>query len=114
MSEAVFIGDPLSGMAFRPLGVEVREAEDAQAAAEQVHRAVEKGCAVLLVTEECALWASGGLEALRAKPLPAVCILPGVSSPGGLGLARLKENVEKALGSSLILQDEGAHEEGGD
>ncbi len=93
-------------MAFRALGVEVREAEDAAAASEQVEKAVAEDCAVLFVTEDCAAWAEGELDALREAALPAVAILPGISSPGGLGLARLKRQVERALGSNMILQED--------
>lgn len=111
MSKAVFIGDRVSGLAFRPLGVEVREAEDAEAAVRGVEEAARAGCAVLFITEECAAWAEGALSALRASALPAVAVLPSVTSPGGAGLARLKRNVERALGSDLVLQSPGAPEE---
>jgi V/A-type H+-transporting ATPase subunit F len=100
-----FVGDPVSGVSFRPLGVDVREAENAEAAFAGVEAAVAAGCSVLFITEECATWAEERLNALRAEALPAVCILPGVSSPGGVGLARLKRSVEKALGSSLVLRN---------
>ena len=104
MSKAVIVGDRVSTLAFRPLGVEVLEAEDARAAAEQVGRAVDGGCSVLLITEECARWAADRLETLRAETLPAVAIIPGATSTGGMAFERLKRNVEKALGSNLILR----------
>jgi V/A-type H+-transporting ATPase subunit F len=111
MSKAVFVGDRVSGLPFRPLGVEVREAESANAASDQIRRAAQEGCAVLFVTEECAGWAEDVLSVLRAEALPAVCILPGVSSPGGQGLARLKRNVEKALGSDMVFKGADAEQE---
>lgn len=104
MSKAFFVGDRVSTLAFRPLGVKVLEAEDPDSALMQVTRAVNEVCTVLLVTEECARWAEDALEPLRARSLPAVAVLPGASSPGGGGQERLKRNVEKALGSSMILQ----------
>jgi V/A-type H+-transporting ATPase subunit F len=104
MSKAVFVGDRVSGLPFRPLGVEVREAENPDTALEEIQRAAQEGCAVLFVTEECAAWAEDALRVLRSEALPAVCILPGVSSPGGQGLARLKRNVEKALGSDMVFK----------
>jgi V/A-type H+-transporting ATPase subunit F len=104
MSKVVFVGGRVLSLAFRPLGVEVLEAEDARSAAERVSRAVEAGCSVLLITEECALWAADLLSGLRAEVLPAVAVLPGATSTGGMAFERLKRNVEKALGSSLILR----------
>ena len=108
MSKVVFVGDRVSTLAFRPLGVEVLEAEDARSAAEQVGRAVEDGCSVLLITEECARWAADRLSILRAEALPAVAVIPGATSAGGMAFERLKRNVEKALGSSLILRADAA------
>ncbi len=104
MSSVFFVGDRVSTLAFRPLGVRVLEAEDAESTRTQVDRALKEKCTVLLVTEECANWAKGSLEPLRGHSLPAVAVLPSVSSPGGVGGKWLKRNVEKALGSSMILQ----------
>ena len=104
MSSVFFVGDRVSTLAFRPLGVRVLEAEDAESTRTQVERALKENCTVLLVTEECAHWAEGSLEPLRRRPLPAVAVLPSISSSGGVGEKRLKRNVEKALGSSMILQ----------
>ncbi|MFQ5691822.1 MAG: V-type ATP synthase subunit F [Nitrospinota bacterium] len=106
MSRVAFVGDRVSGSAFRPLGVEVWEAEDAESAPQRVEEALQAGCDVLLITEACALWAEEKLEDLRASALPAVAVVPGVTSRRGLGLARLKRNVERALGSDFILQED--------
>ena len=108
MSKVVFVGDRGSTLACRPLGGEGLAAEDAGAAAERGGRAVEDGCSVLLITEECARWAADRLTALRAEALPAVAVLPGATSAGGMAFERLKRNVEKALGSSLILRADAA------
>ena len=62
----------------------------------------EQGYAVIYVTESCYAQLGHELEKYKGVLKPAVLPIPGVYGNTGLGIARVKGFVEKAVGSDII------------
>jgi V/A-type H+-transporting ATPase subunit F len=62
----------------------------------------ESGYAVVYVTEALCGYIKEELEFYREKPLPAIIPIPGASGNTGLGMARVKKFVERAVGSDIL------------
>lgn len=61
--------------------------------------------AVIYVTEQTAELISAEIAKYDEKPIPAIILIPGVHGNTGAGMARVKESVEKAVGSDIIFNN---------
>ena len=101
------IGDRESIMLFRVLGVQTIAAETAEDTAKAIHRLAKAGCSVIYLTEELARLVPEELARYQSRTFPAIIPIPGAGGGTGLGMARVKENVEKAIGADILFQKEG-------
>ena len=106
MDKVAIIGDATSVSGFRPLGFAVFPVEHPDDA-----RALWSGVgggdySVVFVTEGV-FEVIGDLAAEVAdKPLPAVTVIPGVGSAGGVGEAKLARAIVRALGTTMPVREE--------
>lgn len=100
------VGDPVSVAGFRPLGFATFPAEEPLDARGLWPELAGGRYAVVFVTE--AVWeALGDLTAEVAdRPVPAVTVLPGAGSPGGVGAEKLERAIVRALGTTVPLRNE--------
>lgn len=106
MEKVAIIGDVTTVSGFRPLGFAVFPVEssiDARALWPEVSGGAYS---VVFVTEGV----FSAIEDLAAevadKPLPAVTVIPGVGSTGGVGEAKLARAIERALGTKMPVREE--------
>lgn len=101
--------DTVSG--FAALGVEIFDARDAEAALKQLRfikenkedKAVGHHYAVVCIIENLlAEVDQAEFKKLTTGALPAVVLLPGPQGTSGLGVARLRQLAEQAVGSAII------------
>lgn len=100
------MGDSTSVAGFRPLGFDVR-ALDAPAEAREMWPEFTTGeYAVVFVTES--VWAEVvDLAALTMdQAIPAVTVIPGAGSAGGVGQEKLDNAIERALGTTSFIREE--------
>lgn len=106
MAKIAVIGDSTSVAGFRPLGFAtfaVRHPDDARRLWEDLSGG-EYG--VVFVTEPV-YEAIADLAAESAdRPTPAVTVIPGAGSPGGVGEAKLNRAIERALGTTMLIREE--------
>ncbi len=100
------IGDSTTVAGFRPLGFEVfpvAQPEEARGLWAQV-----KGgdYAVVFVTEAVADTLGSLLAEVADLPTPAITVIPGVGSRGGVGQAKIDKAVERALGTTALIREE--------
>jgi V/A-type H+-transporting ATPase subunit F len=100
------VGDGTSVAGFRPLGFAchaVRRAEDARHLWPQL---ASGEYAVVLVTEP--VWAAiADLAAeVSDSAVPAVTVIPGAGSRGGVGQEKLDSAIERALGTTAFIREE--------
>jgi len=95
MAGVAIVGDAVSVAGFRPLGLATFPVERPADARTLWPRLASGEFAVVFVTEPVA-----------DKPVPAVTVIPGVGSAGGVGGAKLERAIERALGTKMPVRDE--------
>ena len=106
MAKIAIVGDSTSVAGFRPLGFApfpVERAEDARA----LWRELSSGeYGVVFVTEPVYSALEDLIVEVLDQPVPAVTIIPGAGSLGGVGGARINRAIERALGTSMLIREE--------
>jgi len=100
------VGDGTSVAGFRPLGFAAFPVRDAADARDLWRRLSSGEYAVVLVTEP--VWAA--IAELAAdvidEAVPAITVIPGAGSPGGVGQEKLDRAIERALGTTVLIREE--------
>ncbi len=102
------VGDSTSVAGFRPLGFVVH-ALDVPAGARELWKELTSGeYAVVLVTEP--VWAEIADLAAEAmdQAIPAVTVIPGAGSSGGVGQEKIDSAIVRALGTTSFIREEEA------
>ncbi len=106
MGRVAIVGDATSVAGFRPLGFAVFPIDRPLEARELWGELAGGTYSVVFVTEPV----YEAIEDLAAQttdsPLPAVTVIPGVGSSGGVGEAKLARAIERALGTKTIFGEE--------
>ncbi|MDO8950257.1 MAG: V-type ATP synthase subunit F [Actinomycetota bacterium] len=106
MARIAIVGDSTSVAGFRPLGFAVYPVERPEDARELWAGLVGGEYGVVFVTEPV----YAAVEDLAAeaidRPIPAVTIIPGAGSSGGVGGAKISRAIERALGTSMLIREE--------
>ena len=95
------VGDPVSVAGFRPMGFAVFPVEDPSAARELWPRLAGGEYGVVFVTEAVYAAIADLAAEMADSPVPAVTVLPGAGSPGGVGREKLERAIVRALGTSV-------------
>ncbi len=107
MYKMAVVGDKDSVMGFKALGLTVEYAYDAEKAGFAIHRLAREGTAVIFVTEALAEQIPETLERYKSSMLPAIIPIPGNEGSRGFAMANLSQNVEKAVGVNIFVNEEG-------
>jgi V/A-type H+/Na+-transporting ATPase subunit F len=102
------VGARDSVMGFRALGLDVFPVTDSAQAVQAFDDCVRRGYAAIFITEGYAAELAGRLKSLASQPLPATIIIPEGQESMGLGLAKLRSIVEKAIGADILFRGEDA------
>lgn len=106
MARIAIVGDSTSVAGFRPLGFAVFPVERAEEARELWAELVGGEYGVVFVTEPVyAAVEDLAVEAID-RPIPAVTIIPGAGSSGGVGGAKINRAIVRALGTSMLIREE--------
>lgn len=99
------IGDRDLILAFKAVGMEVFSANDAEAAAVLLKK-LAKEYAIIFITEDLAqpLWET--LEKYKEKAYPAIIPIPASYGSNGFGAKGIKKDVERAVGTDILFNDE--------
>lgn len=106
MGKVAIIGDSTSVAGFRPLGFAVfpvREPEDARDVWGQL---ISGEYSTVFVTEPVYAVLEDLIVEVIDQTLPAVTVIPGAGSAGGVGEAKLERAIERALGTSMPITEE--------
>jgi V/A-type H+-transporting ATPase subunit F len=102
------IGDSTSVAGFRPLGLAVfpvAEPADAHAIWPEV---ASGAYGIVFLTEPVYAELAEEIATIADRPGPAVTVIPGAGSPGGVGEAKLARAIERAVGTSTLIREEEA------
>jgi V/A-type H+-transporting ATPase subunit F len=106
MYKIAVMGDRDSIYGFAAVGLEPFPTDENAGAAHKLHELAENGYAVIYMTEHLYTFLSAEIEKYSESVLPAIIPIPGASGGTGLGVARVKKSVERAVGSDILFGGE--------
>lgn len=106
MSKIAIVGDAVSVAGFRPLGFAAFAVEHPEDARGIWARLAGGEYGVVFVTEPVYSAIEDLIAETADRPVPAVTVVPGVGSAGGVGGAKLERAIERALGTKIMIGEE--------
>ena len=92
-------------LAFKAIGMDVFSA-DTPADGEAIIKDIAKEYAVIFLTEDIARGMEETLAKYKSKPYPAIIPIPSHEGSTGFGIAGIKKDVEKAVGTDILFDKE--------
>lgn len=96
------VGDKDSVLAFKAIGIDVYPVVEAEEAQKTVDRMAIDKYAVIFVTEQVAKDIEETIERYNREILPAVILIPSNQGSLNIGMQRIRDNVEKAVGVNIL------------
>ena len=105
MSKIGVVGDSDSIIGFKSLGIDVYPASGDDTS-KVIHHMAANGYAIIFVTEQAAETAAEMIDRYKTSPFPAIIPIPGNKGTTGFGMKGIRANVEKAIGTDILFNDE--------
>ena len=96
------VGDKDSVLAFKAIGLDVFPVVEADEAKKTIDKLAMNDYAVIFVTEQVAQNIEETIERYNSKTLPAVILIPSNQGSLNIGIQRISDNVEKAVGVNIL------------
>ena len=96
------VGDKDSVLAFKALGIDVFPVVEADEARRAVDNCARNDYAVIFVTEQIAQHIEETIARYNEQVLPAVILIPSNQGTLNIGMQRISDNVEKAVGVNIL------------
>jgi V/A-type H+-transporting ATPase subunit F len=100
------VGDAVSVAGFRPLGLATFTVERPVDARRYWSELASGEYAIVFVTEPVYEVLADLASDVADSPVPAITVIPGVGSRGGVGGAKLERAIERALGTKMPVREE--------
>lgn len=96
------VGNRDTILPFRLIGIETFPATEAQEAIDTLRHLARSDYGIIYLTEDIAASIPDTISYYDSQMTPAVILVPTHRGSTGLGLARVQENVEKAVGQNIL------------
>ena len=96
------VGDKDSVLAFKALGIDVFPVVEDDEARKTIDKLAMSDYAIIFVTEQVAQNIEETIERYNRVTLPAVILIPSNQGSLNIGLQRISDNVEKAVGVNIL------------
>ena len=96
------VGDKDSVLSFKALGIVVFPVVESDEARKTIDRLAMNNYAVIFVTEQVAQNIEETIERYNRETLPAVILIPSNQGTLNIGMQRISDNVEKAVGVNIL------------
>jgi len=96
------IGDKDSILPFKALGIDVFPVVGPEETRKTLDTLAMKKYGVVFITEQSAVLIPESIERYNKEIVPAVILIPSNQGSLKIGLDRINENVEKAVGSNIL------------
>lgn len=96
------VGDKDSILAFKALGVDVFPVLTKEEARKAVDSLASNKYGIIFITEQIAEVIEDTIERYNRELVPAVILIPNNQGSLGIGLNKIDEYVEKAIGSNIF------------
>lgn len=96
------VGDKDSVLAFKALGIDVYPVVESEEARKIIDKLAINNYAVIFVTEQVAKGIEETIERYNRITLPAVILIPSNQGTLNIGMQKISDNVEKAVGVNIL------------
>lgn len=96
------VGDKDSVLAFKAIGIDVFPVVEDDEARKIIDKLAMEGYAVIFVTEQVAQNIEETIERYNKMITPAVILIPSNQGSLNIGMKRIQDNVEKAVGVNIL------------
>lgn len=102
MYKVAVVGDKDSVLAFKALGVKVFTPITAEEIRKTINNLAKDGYGVIYITEQLAKKIPETIGRYNDEIVPSIILIPNSSGTLNIGMSRITENVEKAVGSNIL------------
>ncbi len=96
------IGDKDSVLGFKALGLDVFTPENAIDVRRTIEKLAMEEYGIIFITEQMSMKALETISRYDGEPSPAIIMIPSNQGTLNIGMNRIDQNVEKALGSNIL------------
>ena len=96
------VGDKDSILAFKAIGIEVYPVVGAEESRKTIDRLARDEYGIIFVTEQVAAEIPDTIDRYDKTMLPAVILIPSNQGSLNIGMKRISDNVEKAVGVNIL------------
>lgn len=96
------VGDKDSILAFKAIGIHTFPVIGKEEAQKTVDKLAMDDYAVIFITEQAAVEIGETIERYNKEMLPAIILIPSNQGSLNIGLSRISDNVEKAVGVNIL------------
>jgi V/A-type H+-transporting ATPase subunit F len=102
MHKVGVVGDKDSILAFKALGIDVYPIIEIEEAKKAIDKMALNNYAVIFVTEQIAQHLGETIKRYNKQMLPAIILIPSNQGSLNIGMQRIRDNVEKAVGVNIL------------
>lgn len=102
MYKIAVMGDRDSVMGFKVLGLDVFPVTDPEEGRRTLHRLAREPYAIIYITEQLASRITDEVSRYKDQLTPAVILIPGKEGSLGIGMSKVSESVERAIGANIL------------
>ena len=102
MYKIAVVGDQDSVMGFKVLGLDTFPADNAEQARSLLHRLAKEPYAIIYLTEQLAVEMTEEIQRYKDQLTPAVILIPGKEGSLGIGMEKISQTVERAIGANIL------------
>lgn len=96
------VGDKDSILAFKALGIDVYPVVGSEEGRKAIDKMAAERYAIIFVTEQIAKDLDETIERYNRELIPAVILIPSNQGSLNIGMQRINDNVEKAVGVNIL------------
>lgn len=100
------VGERDAVLCFKAIGMDVIPTSNGDETTRALFTLVSRGVRVIFITEKAAMEAPEALKRYQSDAGIAVIPIPGSQGAGGYAMARVKANVEKAIGADILFNND--------
>ena len=102
MYKIAVMGDRDSVMGFKVLGLDVFPVTDPEEGRKTLHRLAREPYAIIYITEQLASRIKEEISRYKDQLTPAIILIPGKEGSLGIGMSKVSESVERAIGANIL------------
>ncbi|MCJ7688641.1 MAG: V-type ATP synthase subunit F [Clostridiaceae bacterium] len=102
MHKVGVVGDKDSILAFKALGIDVYPVIEIEEAKKVIDNMAFNNYGVIFVTEQIAQHLDETIKRYNRRMLPAIILIPSNQGSLNIGMQKIRDNVEKAVGVNIL------------